>query len=276
MTKDQTAKAIDDLKSAAKAADDKFHMHFNDAASEHTLVYSTAEESVVPELAAKAEQAYTAASRAFASQAKQIVLPGKLLVYVLDKDSLYQSFAKDSDHFDVPKGAVGYTWFADDGSGAVHIVMGPPPDDLVDRNVKPITAWQAALVRATTFAVMYRFHSGRPVPTWIMQGLADVTADSVLPQPANRVRAYLFSKQRNSDIVQVLEEKRTGFADHPLMQTLTETLLLRDRVAYVKFILAIKDGKSSKDALQDSYHWNFNELADAWNTYVKRFEFASQ
>ncbi|HEX4123216.1 MAG TPA: hypothetical protein VHY37_00710, partial [Tepidisphaeraceae bacterium] len=194
-----------------------------------------------------------------------------LLVYIFDKPTQYESFAKENDSFDVPKGALGYTWFSDDGSGALHIVMGPPPEDLVNQTVKPIIAWQAALVRTMAFAAMYRFRSSRPVPTWTMQGLADVVADSVLPQPVNRTRAYLFSQRKNSNVVDVLNDKLKDFAAHPLMQTLTETLLVRDRDAYVKFILAIKDGKSPADALQAAYKWNFDDLADAWTTYVKRF-----
>jgi hypothetical protein len=272
LTKDQSAKAIQDTKDAVKAIDDKFHMHFKDGSSEHTLVYSTAGADDVPELAAKAEQAYSTALRVFASQSKQVVLPGKLLVYILDKASLYQSFAKDADSYSVPKGVVGYTWFADDGSGGLHIVMGPPPDDLIDHNVKPIVAWQAAMTRTMTFAILNRFHSSRPVPAWVMQGLADVAADSILPQPLNRARAYLYSQQKGSNVIEVLNDKRDGdFSAHPLMQTLTETLLLRDRTAYGKFILAIKDGKPTSDALQSSYKWSFDQLGDAWTTYVKRF-----
>jgi hypothetical protein len=271
LTKDDLATATEALRTTAKALDDKYHMHFKDTSSAHTLIYATAPDSALPALSSKAEQAYSLAIRAFGPQSKQVVLPGKLLIYILDRASLYQSFAKDSDNFEVPKGALGYTWFADDGSGAVHIVMGPPPDDLKNQNVSPIMAWQAALVRATTFALVDRFHSDHPIPNWVIQGLADSAADSVLPQPLNRTRAYLMSQQKDFSLYDVLKDKRDEFSAHPIMQTLTETLLLRDRASYVNFLLALKDAKPIDDALQSGYKWSFDQVAEAWGLYIKRF-----
>jgi hypothetical protein len=275
LTKGESTKAIASLNDAAKAIDDKFHLDFKNASSTHTIIYSTAESSALSSLTSSAEMAYTSALRPFGYQSKQVVLPGKLLIYVLDKAAAYESFAKDNDNFDVPKGALGYTYFPDESSsgsgGVMHIVMGPPPEEMPDKTVKPITAWHAALVRAMTFALVDRFHTNRAVPTWVMQGLADVAADTVLPQPLNRTRAYLFSQQKDFHAIDVLNDKNTDFSMHVVMQTLNESLLTHDRSDYVKFLFTIKDGKTAPDALQASYKLTFDQLDDGWTSYVKRF-----
>ena len=278
-TKEQIAAALDTARKEQQAAADKLKIKFTELQTDHFIIFTDWETRHHDALKKEAEAAYSLVCKAFSAAVKESVFVGKLPIYVIAGPAAYQTFAKEIDSYDVPDWAIGYCWIGkkkgEDADAPaetkMHLVMGPFPTADKDDPAAPPVLWRGAMTRAETYAFIMRYRSNQPVPFWLMQGVADVIADGVLPNPILRQDAYLASVDSRFDPTDVITGKRLGPDTHPVMQTLVETLMTKDRKALLGLVNSLKDGKSGPAALDEAYHWSYDAMQTAWRQYLKRF-----
>jgi hypothetical protein len=162
----------------------------------------------------------------------------------------------------------GYYAGTDDGGG--HLAMWKPQPSRDHPEHDPVNQWAYTLTHEFTHAFVARYRSNRAIPTWLNEGIAEVIASRQFPRPMAVIRAKEFAGN-NEPIDEIFaEDGFKGGGAYPVMRTLVETMIRRDRGTFLSFFNAIKDGTDAEKALRQFYGWDYKSLEMAWRQDLRR------
>lgn len=146
----------------------------------HFIIYTDWEEAEYEWMKQQCEMAYRVVAKQFRMSASDNVFVGKLPIIMFDNRDDFETFA--SQHDDVPVGAAaGY--YAPRSRGMGHMVMWRPnlrvSGEVGRKDAEKI--WARILVHEFTHAYIARYKSNARVPRWLNEGMADYTAQGILP-----------------------------------------------------------------------------------------------
>lgn len=212
------------------------------------------------------EAAYAAVSGQFGIPTKENIFIGKMTCFVF---STYGNFQKFSASWNVNVTRDVQAYYKGSNQGYGFMVVQKPGTEYAGRDIEGRKMfWKYVVTHEITHAFVARYISNRPVDTWLNEGIAEVIASSryfrdPMPEARDAGRRYRsLSKLFDDD---------DGFrsADmYPVMRTLTEVLVKKDKKAFLKMFDEIKQGKSAQQALKDNYNMTFEDLEALWRRYV--------
>jgi hypothetical protein len=236
----------------------------------HFLIFTDWDPREYEFLKTYVEAAYAAVSRQFDIPVKENVFVGKLPVYMLNRQQDFLNFARQIDQFPANDQVAGYYWGRTDGIG--HLVMWKPDLKMAGNNVHVAEVqWAYVLTHEFTHAFVARYRTNAPIVTWLNEGVAEVIASSQFPRRDAQEFAARMARQHAS-IASIFTESHPSGEWYPVMRTLVETLIARDRKAFLAMFDDLKEGMPIEEALQKHYHWTLPMLEAAWRQYVKQFE----
>lgn len=208
------------------------------------LFYCDLQQKEAAKWAGLLDKMYDRLAELFGLSAGENLWRGKALVLVFTKPEDYQRFEKECHGTDAT-GTAGMCHSF--GEGSVHIAFYRQPVDLEFAHV---------LVHESVHGFLHRYKTPIPIPSWANEGLAEVIAQELVPQPG---RASRVKESTRAGIIQhdglggLFETRRIEAWQYPVAQSLTEYMILQSKRNYVDFINAIKDGMTWSEALDQKY-----------------------
>jgi hypothetical protein len=169
---------------------------------------------------------------------------GKALVFVFEKADDYRQFQIRVHQTDPSTSAGMCHCF---GDGKVHIAFYRQPDELTFAHV---------LVHESVHGFVHRFRAPPTVPSWANEGLAEVIADELVPQPGrtnqrdSRAREML---QQYGGMGGMLDAGHISGWQYPVAEALCAYMIRQNKRNYVDFIVGIKEGLSWEQSLEQRY-----------------------
>ncbi len=211
------------------------------------------------------ERLYKGLCKQFDVPASQCIYAGKCPIFILADEKQITRFSTQVDKMEAPttEGYQGrYGSFA-------YIVLRYP---------KTSNRFYEVLSHEGTHSFVGRYITNKIVPTWVDEGLADLTAATFVPgcfAERNHVYAAKQVALKGEDITHVFTKFREGNAagaafDYGVAQSLVRYLVEKDRKGFIKFITLMKEGKPEEDALKEACHMSIKELQDNWTAAVRR------
>jgi hypothetical protein len=219
--------------------------------SDHFLIWTDWPRSERPLLTRWAEAMYAALSHELGLAPGAEVFLAKCPMFCFQRPGRFRRFAQKFDGYS-GKEAVGYTRSAEQ-TGHVHLVLVRQGDSQID-----FERFATTLVHEGTHAFLHRLHSSALIPHWVNEGYADLMAERVLgEQSVTGENAALLARQYVKHDWPMGDMLAGG---GPL--AVHEYALAHSLIAYLdslgehrlaRFIRVLKQGKSSPEALAESF-----------------------
>jgi len=180
---------------------------------------------------------------------------GKALVFVFQSPDDYRRFQAVVHNTDAG-GSAGMCHCY--GDGRVHIAFYRQQDQLTFAHV---------LVHESVHGFIHRFKTPATVPSWANEGLAEVIATELVPQPGRAKQRELTAKQELAGrpaVGGMFEAKHIDAWQYPVAETLCAYMIRQSKRNYVDFIMGIKDGLTWEQSLEQRYKAPKDRLVHAY------------
>jgi hypothetical protein len=207
------------------------------------------------------DRMYDMMSRMYGIKKGTPVWRGKCLVAAFIEKSQFEEFERAFFKFS----AVGYfgicNWLPDG-----RVVVGCYRGD--DRN-----DFAQMLVHETSHGFIFRYHTSRPLPSWINEGMAEWIGATLVPAST----AVRRSEQASLVSMRATQSMQGLFDSDPISKipdsygmasSLTTFMIRADQKKYVAFIDGIKEGKTWQESLKDSYHATPEQLVTEYGRSI--------
>jgi hypothetical protein len=241
------------------------NIQFHELETAHFLIFTDWGRDSDGFLEDNLEAAYKVVSNQFDIPADENVFAGKLGVFMFNNHADLLKCARRFDGFPADSQLAGYFVFPADV--VAHLATSKPdaPKNASGDAVR--TEWAYVLTHEFTHAFVSRYRTPLPIPTWINEGVAEVVASQQFPRD---VKPQARKMERSPDLAKLFDD-HAGHQKaemYPVMRTLTEVLLLKDRQSFLNMFDELKTGTSGAKALKDNYGWSFGDLENYWRKYL--------
>ncbi len=263
-TPEQDAAAIAADRQAATKIQAKMQIQLAEVQTDHFLIFTDWNRQEYGFLKENLEGAYAAVSKQFDIPVKENVFIGKLPVFMLATQTEFGTFSSKIDGFPTGAGVAGY--YYGDSRGIGHLVMFKPGSGR--GNVQAAEReWAYVLTHEFTHAFVARYRNNQHLATWLNEGIAEVIASSQFPDAyAVQLAKQIAASGKPIDLIFKGDAPKPGVY-YPIMRTVTETLIRRDRKAFLALVDSIKAGTTPQAALEATYKWDYAKLEQAWRIY---------
>lgn len=232
----------------------------------HFLIWTDWAKAEHADLRIWCEAMYTELAARFAVSDNTPVFPGKCPIYCLRSRKRFRKVARLLDDYEAT-GALGYTSSSDNGH--VHVVVCRQGGSTAGRD-----NFAGTLIHEGVHAFLHRYRTGRHIPAWINEGLADFVAEAVLGDRcpnAETAEATARAVVRGGYGIAELfvDEGMLEARYYPVAHSLVAFMIARDRQAFIGLIDDIKLGASPDSALKQRYDLTALELEAGWRQAVR-------
>jgi hypothetical protein len=270
-TPDQDAAAM----AAARRLKDEFaqrlKINFTELTTDHFIIFTDWDKREFGFLKDNLEGAYACVSQQFEIPVRENVFVGKLPVFMFAKQADFKRFANLCDSFSPGDGVAGYYSTTSSGNGVGHMAMWKPDPTKSGGDIhKAEIDWAYVLTHEFTHAFVARYRSNERVPRWLNEGVAEVIANQKFPRMGVRPFARMMASKASDSVLMNLfdDERMPGGEMYPVMMTIVETLINRDKRAFLAYFDDLKAGTDPEEALKKYYHLDNASLIGAWKQYV--------
>ena len=254
-------RAITDARKMARKVGSDFNVHFSAIETPHFLIFTDWDPQEYQFLKTNFEDAYKAVTEQFNIPYSDNVFIGKLPVLMFARFADYAHLTDSIGFYGkkVDRNLRGYYEGSSDGSGRM-VMYKPAGEDTQQAELQ----WAHALVHEFTHAFVARYHSNARVPRWLNEGVAEVIAAQHFPFEIT----YPFAKRMAAEhrsAGTLFDDKVMPTGDwYPVMQTMVQFLIARNKDDFLKMFDAIKAGTAGEEALQKFYSLDYSSLMSSW------------
>ena len=277
-TPEEAAAAIARAKSFGDDAAKKIGVPLQTFETDHFLVFTDWDPREFDFLKMNLEGANRAVSRQFNIPENQNVFVGKLPVFMFTRQGDFQKFLAEATRLGDSSTVLGL--YAGRGDGSGFLTMWKPTVGEDSGGVRRGTdaksleiarrRWARTLTHEFTHAFLARYKSNRPIPRWLNEGIAEMIADGIFPDPFRRRFAKTMAVG-DQGVEKIFDDDYMPPGQYyPVMMTMAEGLVKQDRKRFVGMVDAIKGGAEPEEALRDAYGVGYDGLVKAWQHYVQR------
>lgn len=269
VTEAQAKAAVDRARERARLAESALNVSLVEVQTDHFLIFTDWPAGDHAFLRRNLEAANTAVSRQFGVAPRENVFVGRLPVYMFAGKEDFLKFAMQIDEAGIPESALGYYTASSDGLG--HMAMWQPDVAAEGGNLKAAQVkWARTLTHEFTHAFVHRYRGTRAIPRWLNEGIAEVIAHAQFPPEAGNRRTLtrLFAAE-GRDLSNLFDDEvMPGGEYYPVLQSMTQMLIARDRRRFVAMIDAIKGGAPAEEALRANFGLDYAALVTDWRRYA--------
>jgi hypothetical protein len=268
-TPEQDAAAMAEARKLKDQVSARLKINFAELSTDHFIIFSDWDKREYGFLKDNLEGAYATVSQQFEIPVRENVFVGKLPVFMFAKQADFKKFAHMTDGFAPGDGVAGYYSHSDNGVG--HMAMWKPDPTKTGGDIhKAEIQWAYVLTHEFTHAFVARYRSNERVPRWLNEGVAEVIANQKFPRMGVRPFARMMAGKLSDDVFMGLfdDERMPGGEMYPVMMTMVETLITRDKRAFLAYFDDIKAGTDPEEALKKHYKLDNAALIGAWKQYV--------
>ncbi len=235
--------------------------------SEHFMIFSTWNRSNDLALRNVCEEMYQKLSAQFRVAPSESVWIGKCPIYIFWKPVDYLQFSTEIDRSSKRRDDLLHAAGYHSSRGNFSYIVLNGAEKLGTDRERAIQQFYSILVHEGTHAFMNRYISSRRLPTWVEEGFADYMAATLVPQSrANRKHVVETRRALNlgGDLFEILDRKTLSSAEYGVAQSLVRHLISGNPVAFYRFVVLLKQGKSETDALTLAYGATRQDFIRHW------------
>jgi hypothetical protein len=124
------------------------------------------------------------------------------------------------------------------------------------------------LVHESVHGFLHRYKSPARIPTWANEGLAEVIAYELIPQPGRQQQSQRYARDqvRNRGGLgsQFFSGEGIEAWQYPIAYTLCEFMIRENKKGYVNFINGIKEGLEWEESLEKKFGAPRDRLVPAY------------
>jgi hypothetical protein len=255
-TPEEMASAIEELKKFAEETKQRINPKLVLYETQYFLFYSDLAPNDARTWAGLLDRMYARLALLFAVPKGENIWRGKALIFVFASDQDYFNFEMKMHDKTVATGTAGLCHQY--GNGDVHIAFYRQPNEMDFAHV---------LVHESVHGFLHRYRSPVSIPSWINEGLAEVVASELVPQPGmtqSRTAQARQDLQTRHDLDKMFDAEHIVAWQYPVARTLSEFMIQQNRKGYVDFINGIKDGSSWEDSMTQKYGVSLEQLVRAY------------
>jgi hypothetical protein len=244
LTEQQQADAIRELKAFADGTRKGKAGELRLLETKFFLFYTDLPPAEAENWAGLLDRMYARLAELFAVEKDTNVWRGKALVFVFSKADDYRTFQLESHHTD-PGNSAGMCHERSDGF--VHIAFYRQPKDLDFAHV---------LVHESVHGFIHRYRGPIHIPSWANEGLAEVIATELVPQPSEANRRRIEARellQLRGPGDRFFTTRQIEAWQYPVAEQFCSFMIQANKQGYVNFIKGLKDGLSIDDAFEQKY-----------------------
>jgi hypothetical protein len=225
--------------------------------TEYFLFYTDLKPAEAEKWRGLLDKMYARLAELFGVEKGRNIWRGKAMVFVFSKQDDYRKFELETYGNVLTENSGGKCHGR--GNGFVHIVFFRQPKE---------SGFAQVLVHEATHGFVHRYRSHVSVPSWVNEGLADVMATELVPDPARvparRVRALDSMRQYKGVGDDFFTVNGIAGWQYPIAENLSAFMIQQNKKGYVAFINALKDGLSMDEALEQKYGVNKERILQAF------------
>ncbi|MEW6358225.1 MAG: DUF1570 domain-containing protein [Planctomycetota bacterium] len=237
--------------------------------TDHYIVSSALQPGAAKQIANGCEDLYKKMSKVFAVQKEDRLWAGKCVVYIFENKDQFVQFAEKIDNLDPDKTQEFGGYFSNRG-GLVHI---PIPTESGGE-----ARFESTLIHEGAHAFLQLFRQDIRIKPWINEGVAQYFENVCFPHSGRwSMKRAMVRNQSDFTLAQLREVNSVWKVDSTQVTSFyahawsaISFMIRANPKKFVKFIDAIKEGKSDDDALTIAFGKDMNELERAWRAYVKK------
>jgi hypothetical protein len=260
LSADEQAQAVEKLKSFADGATKKLNHPLMFQETQFFLFYTDLPAAEARNWGSLLDRMYLRLAELFAVKKGENIWRGKGLIFVFAKANDYRRYEREVEKIDPSFTAGRCHAFSD---GYVHIAFYKQDRELSFAHI---------LVHESVHGFVHRYRSPVHVPSWANEGLAEVIASELVPDPARNngriASARDEIKKHGNALGDFFHLRQIDPWQYPIAETLTEYMILQSKKNYVDFINGIKDGLEWVDSLSKDYKAPLERLVPAYGMWV--------
>lgn len=267
-TPQQDEAAINVARRRTTDVENRLGIKLSEFQTPHFIVFTDWDPREYHFLETNLEAAYHAVAKVFDYDPEQNIFEGKLAIYMFARQDDFVRFGKTfSGMAEVPDRMAGY--FAWHGQ-IIYMAMWKP--DMSEPGVTKRVAelkWAYVLAHEFVHAFTYRYKTNVTPPLWVNEGLAETVAMDMFPMMSDYSHARRMAASTPSLLPMFSDPAlQRDFSYYPVHRTLIETLITRDRKAFIAWFNDIKYGMDAEEALKKHFTWDYPTLERMWRRYV--------
>lgn len=232
----------------------------------HFVIFHDWEPSEGDFLKQETEAAYSCIARFFEIPVSENVFVGKLALYMFSARKDFFDFTRNVARIDVKEDVDLLGYYNPGVRHRLSFIAMWKPGDAVERRSK--LKWGYVFAHELSHAFVARHRGSGRLPDWLNEGLAEMTAHTVLPDLATMARAKKVASQVSSIRPIFAEGDMKDARWYPVMETAVR-MLSKDRGKFLEMFDLIKAGTPGEEALRQIYGMDYGQLEAAWFKYVK-------
>lgn len=218
------------------------------------LVYTDLTRTDAARAAAMLDQLYARLAQLFGVEKGANIWAGKAMVILFKRIEDFRTFETNVMKTDMKENKTGYCHWWDDGRVLIAAFRSSHPQE-----------FSHLLVHETVHGFVHRHRSPVEMPSWLGEGLAEVIAAELVPQPHParlrrlQAQATLRSGPPGDAFFKAQQIANDQYA---VAEALTAFLIARDSAAYVRFVNSVKDRVTVDEAIEKEFGMPRAKLVD--------------
>ena len=245
LTDEEQAASVAELKKFAEDSATKLDRPLRLLETKYFLFSSDLSPKEALNWAGLLDRMYARLAEMFAVPKGANIWRGKALVFVFQRKQDYQRYEREMVDTDPGTSAGMCHSFS---NGIVKIAFYRQPEELEFAHV---------LVHESVHGFIHRYRTPVPVPSWANEGLAETIATDLVPQRGRRDTVKTAAReglqQHRGEMTSFFSAEHIDAWQYPVAEMMCTFMIQAGSKNYVDFIKAIKDGKTSDDALASGF-----------------------
>jgi hypothetical protein len=260
LTADEQTQSIEKLKAFADGTMQKLGHPLALHETQYFLFYTDLPAAEARNWASLLDRMYMRLAELFAVKKGENIWRGKGLIFVFAKADDYRRYERAVEKIDPSFTAGRCHAFSD---GYVHIAFYKEDRELSFAHI---------LVHESVHGFLHRYRSPVHVPSWANEGLAEVIASELVPDPSRnngRISAARDAiKKHGNNLGDFFHLRQIEEWQYPVAETLCDYMIMQSKKNYVDFINGIKDGLEWDESLNKQYKAPLDRLLPAYGVWV--------
>jgi len=259
LTAEEHAASVAELKAFAEQTATTLDRPLKMFETKYFLFYSDLPPQQARNWAGLLDKMYARLAEMFAIPKGVNIWRGKALVFVFVNKEDYRRYELEMLNTDPGRTAGMCHSF---GTGIVKIAFYRQEEDL---------AFAHVLVHESVHGFIHRYRTPVPVPSWANEGLAEMVATDLVPQPGRFEHVRASARQMVSlhgGVADFFVLKHIDFWQYPVAEMMCTFMVKENRKNYVEFIKGIKDGMDVKDCFKEKFRVGREQTVRAFERWL--------
>ncbi|NOZ23473.1 MAG: DUF1570 domain-containing protein [Planctomycetes bacterium] len=251
-----------------KQVEEKLNFKFFTYETDHYIYHSTMSPAATKKISNGCEDLYKKMSKVFRIEKNDLLWAGKCIVHLFETEQQFIRFAVDIDGFDAGSARNVGGYFSHQGR-FVHIA--------IPKTSRGKKGFEATLIHEGAHAFLQLFNEDVFIKPWIHEGVAQYFEHNCFPNEPEWAYKKATLRSNRLSLSDLRAAKSFIGMDAMTMNRYYSSswgaldfMIRANPKKFVKFIRALKKGKTEEEAMKEGFHCSMREFELAWLDSIRK------